>query len=212
MLRNFLTVAACAGAMLTGTSALAADLTVATYDWTGVYAGVNVGWASLHPKSLAANLKQPNSSGFLAGARLGYNYQINQIVLGLEADGNITDLSKTVLCQNPAFKCNASSDWNASLKARVGFAADRFLVFGAGGVAIADYSGFTDDGTHYADSKTRHGWVLGAGIEYAVTDTILLNAEYDHMQFRGRTMQYDIPYPLGKSTVDQFKVGVSWKF
>jgi outer membrane immunogenic protein len=213
MVRKFLTIAACAGALLTGTSAFAADMTVATYDWTGVYAGVNVGWASLHPKSQAANLIQPKSSGFLGGVRLGYNHQINQIVLGAELDANFTDLSKTVSCFNAAFNCNAASDWNGSLKARLGFAADRFMVFGAAGVAIADYNGFTSLGaTKFSDSKTRHGWVLGAGIEYAVTDTILLNAEYDHMQFRARTLQYDIPYKLGKSTIDQFKVGVSWKF
>jgi outer membrane immunogenic protein len=214
MVRKFLTVAACAGALLTGTSAFAADMTVSTFDWTGVYAGVNAGWAHLDPKRHPAGFIQPESSGFLAGARLGYNHQINSIVLGAEIDGNLTDISKTSPCNNPAFGCNAGSDWNGSIRARLGFAADRFMVFGTGGYAIADYNGFTlsPANVKFAGSKTLHGWVVGAGAEYAITDNILLNVEYDHMQFGTGSIQYDIPYPIRKPTIDQIKVGVSWKF
>jgi outer membrane immunogenic protein len=210
--RGSVTGAVVAGALMLGSNAFAADMTVSTYDWTGVYAGLNVGWAHLDPKRHPSGFIQPESSGFLGGVRVGYNHQINQIVLGAEIDGNLTDLNKSAPCANPAYSCNAGSDWNGSIRARLGFAADRFMVFGTGGYAIADYRGFTDNGTRLGSSKTLNGWVVGAGIEYAINDNVLLNLEYDHMRFGTGSIQYDIPYPIRKPTIDMVKVGVSWKF
>jgi outer membrane immunogenic protein len=48
------------------------------YIWTGVYAGVHAGggWADLGFGD--------TGSGFIGGGQIGYNYQINQWVFGLE--------------------------------------------------------------------------------------------------------------------------------
>jgi outer membrane immunogenic protein len=192
-------------------SAQAADPIDPGYDWTGLYIGAQAGWAWLDPNSAAANLIQPNSNGLVGGGYAGYNLQFNNIVFGVEGDFNGTDLSDTEACFNPAFACNASSDWNASIRGRLGFAADRVLIFATGGYAIADYDGFTDNGTRFPDSKTLDGFAIGAGVEYAWTDNVLVRAEYRHEDFGSATMNYDVPYSVDPD-IDMVLLGVSWKF
>src|SRR5262249_13985727 len=50
------------------------------YIWTGLYVGVHAGggWADLGGGD--------NGSGFIGGGQIGYSYQINQWVWGLEAE------------------------------------------------------------------------------------------------------------------------------
>ena len=49
------------------------------YNWTGFYAGAHagVGWSDGDGSG---------SSGFIGGGQIGFNYQINQWVLGVEGD------------------------------------------------------------------------------------------------------------------------------
>ena len=74
------------------------------YNWTGLYAGVHVGygWSNNNvsvgvadPLSLAtaavldgafALRYLPKRDGYVAGAQLGYNHQIDRLLLGVEAD------------------------------------------------------------------------------------------------------------------------------
>src|SRR5690606_26398587 len=48
---------------------------------------------------------------------------------------------------------NNLSDWFGTVRARLGVAVDRFLIYGTGGLA------YTDDNT---------GWALGGGVEWAL--------------------------------------------
>jgi len=56
------------------------------YNWTGFYAGghLGVGWAD------------SSGSGFLGGGQVGFNYQINQWVLGVEGDFAGTTIKDSV--------------------------------------------------------------------------------------------------------------------
>jgi outer membrane immunogenic protein len=215
-------IAACASGALMAFcgAASAADLTEPAYDWTGLYFGGQIGWSWLDPDPQSglgfpsANFVQPKSNGVIGGGHVGFNYQMSSIVFGLEGDFNGTDLSATDPCFNPAFDCNAGSDWNASIRGRLGFAADRFLVFATGGYAVADYNGYTKllpAGPKFADSATLDGFAIGGGVEYAWTDNILVRAEYRHDFFGKKTMKYDVPYKV-EPDLDMVLVGVSWKF
>lgn len=215
-MKKLLAVAtALSGFLVFAGSASAADPVVdLPYDWTGAYAGLDIGWSWLDPNpDTAGNDVQANSDGVSGGLYLGYNWQVNQIVFGLEADGQLTDLEATTPCGNPTYTCNAGSDWNASIRARLGFAADRFLVYGTGGYAVADYNGYTDDnlGARFSDSVTLQGWTIGGGLEYAWTDNVLVRVEYRHSEFGGETMDYDNPYPVDP-VLDQVMLGVALKF
>jgi outer membrane immunogenic protein len=60
------------------------------FTWTGSYVGANAGWAWSHTSSDALLAGVPlsysgNTNGFVGGGQVGYNYQMGNIVAGLEA-------------------------------------------------------------------------------------------------------------------------------
>jgi outer membrane immunogenic protein len=95
-------------------------------------------------------------------------------------------------------------DWVATLRGRAGFAADRTLFYGTGGVAWADLNnraGFTytptvtgavttaNPGVAYGpysngggDSRVRTGWTAGGGVEFLAAPNITIGAEYRHTE------------------------------
>ena len=62
-------------------------------------------------------------------------------------------------------------NWQGSIRGRVGYAFDRVLLYGTGGFALADID--TDGSGGDDDGGTEWGWTLGAGVDYAVTQTDL---------------------------------------
>jgi outer membrane immunogenic protein len=87
---------------------------------------------------------------FTGGAQIGYNYQIGSIVLGIEADFNALRMRHGALASarlvngetgetvDAAVRSSQSLHWMATLRPRVGWAvADRFMVYGTGGLAVA---------------------------------------------------------------------------
>lgn len=94
---------------------------------------------------------------FIGGIHVGYNWQSGARVFGIEADASFGD----------------GVDYLASLRGRLGYAMDNFLIYATAGVAFA---GFDDsavvmsigDYTHSyefsGDSKV--GFVVGGGVEY----------------------------------------------
>ncbi len=143
-----------------------------------------------------------NANGVIGGAHVGYNYQINQFVLGLEGDVDGSSLSKTV---NFAPFSNYYQDYipttvhsnlgvQGSIRGRLGYAFDRVLVYATGGVAFGGFS--TSISTVYTNalfypaffrrdsfSNTRVGWTVGGGLEYAVTNNWSIRAEYRYTDF-----------------------------
>jgi outer membrane immunogenic protein len=156
---------------------------------------------------------QKDTSGIMGGGYTGFNFEIAPSwVLGIEGDFSFTDLDKTVPCNNPAFNCNSGADWTASLRGRVGYAFDRVMIYGTGGVAWLDYNGFTSlPGVKFKDSETLTGWTVGGGLEWAFTDNLIGRAEYFYADYGKATMQYDVPYPIDPTT-NVVRVGLAWKF
>jgi outer membrane immunogenic protein len=168
----------------------------ALYSWTGFYIGGQLGGAwnestwSQPPGSIfsSATFGTPGS-GFLYGGQAGYNYQINQFVLGAEGDfagatekGSATCVGRTGPVAGAT--CQTKQDWLASIRGRVGFALDRLLFYGDSGVAFTDY--------HFAETTlrpqsfgggSRTGWTIGLGVEYAFTDHITGGVEYNYYDF-----------------------------
>ncbi|HTV34581.1 MAG TPA: outer membrane protein [Methylocella sp.] len=200
----------------TGSAALAADLPsrapppvyvppAPIFTWTGIYVGGQIGYAwssgsnqftGYDPFSgvgLATSVGgSPN--GVIGGANVGYNYQINQWVVGLEGTVDGTSLSNTGVASLPilggTFGVNANSQANieGSIRGRVGIAWDRALIYATGGVAFggfnSNYSIYGTDALGEAfsgsasTSTTRVGWTVGGGIQYAITNNWSVRAEY----------------------------------
>lgn len=169
------------------------------YDWSGPYVGLHSAWSFLDPQSDALNLVQNSSNGFAGGIHGGINRQKGNAVFGVEMDYTLTDLDNVSPCFNPAFNCAASSNWNASVRGRLGFAYDRFLFFGTAGYAFADYHGYTQlvaTATKFADDATLTGGTYGGGIEYAVSRNLRLRSEYRFSNFSEETLNYDRGYSV----------------
>ncbi|WP_417690938.1 outer membrane protein [Roseibium sp.] len=178
----------------------------ARFDWTGAYVGGNVGWGWGNFENSGAADTEAN--GVQGGVHAGYNYMITpNFLAGVEADFQLSDLSDTGTLGGVT--AETSSDWNASIRGRLGFTFDRFLVYGAGGLAVADQSlkvgGSSDD-------ATAIGWTLGGGVEGAVTNNITARLEYVHQNFGSE--DFNISGTQYQSELDDniVRFGMSYKF
>jgi outer membrane immunogenic protein len=174
------------------------------YNWTGLYVGVHAGggWADLGVGD--------TGSGFIGGGQVGYNYQINQWVWGLEAEISGSGI-KNNLVTTPFF--TASFNWNSlwTLTPRLGYAFDNWLVYGKGGGAWADVSVSANGPFGFGGSAggTASGWVVGVGAEYAFRNNWSAKVEYNHFDFGSDAGTFI----TGNSvTLDTVKAGVNYRF
>jgi outer membrane immunogenic protein len=131
----------------------AAPVVVPVFSWTGLYLGANLGYGW-------ADADVSDKNGFVGGGQIGYNYEFdNHLVLGIEGDMDATGME---------FGGN-DVDYMITGRGRLGYAFDRWMVYGTGGVAYAKAGDFKDT-----------GWVAGAGVEWAATDHIIPGIEYLH--------------------------------
>ena len=200
------------GAMaLTGSAAFAADLApppvyvppAPIFTWTGIYIGGQIGyaWASGNNNftgfdpffgpaggTFLSTSAGGTPSGVIGGANVGYNYQINHWVFGIEGSVDGTSLSNTAVLGFPdgtALTAHTKADIQGSIRGRLGVAWDRALIYATGGVA---FGGFNTDVSilnpavpFFANgnvSNTRVGWTVGGGIQYAITNNWSVRAEY----------------------------------
>jgi outer membrane immunogenic protein len=156
---------------------------VAVYNWTGVYMGINAGY--VWGKDDVTWTTNGSSVG-PAGGQVGWNYQINQYVFGIEADMGYTDL-KASRASVPIGAVNAmlstvESRWLATVRGRLGYASGQALFYATGGLAIAEVKFFDQLGIATlltnSDNDIRFGWTVGGGIEWAFSQYWSVKAEY----------------------------------
>jgi len=174
---------ACAGVLAFAGAAAAADLSAPyykapayapAYSWTGFYIGVNGGGGL--GRATWDSVGSFDVSGGLVGGTVGYNYQFSQVVLGAEGDIDWTDINgktNTVTCV-PG--CSVGNSWLATVRGRIGYAADRFLPYVTGGAAFGNINA-SSPGLVGA-STSNAGWTVGAGIEFAIAGHWSAKAEY----------------------------------
>jgi outer membrane immunogenic protein len=150
-----------------------APVYAAIYNWTGFYIGVNGGggFGSSNWDSTGSR----NVSGGLIGGTVGYNYQFGQVVAGVEGDVDWSDINGSTNNSCP-FGCKTSNSWLATVRGRLGYAADRFMPYITGGAAFgnirASATGFPDT------SSDQSGWTIGAGLEAALAPNWSAKVEY----------------------------------
>jgi len=217
-----LMIASAAVAAFTG-GAAAADLVVeppvetavaapGVYDWTGVYGGAHVGygWSSIDLFAPAVPLSiDEDGEGMIAGGQIGFDYQIGNIVLGLQTDIAWSDVE----VDEPGGGEGDRLHWLGTTTARLGYAVDRFLVYGKGGLAYGEASGYNgplDDEV----TETHLGWVAGGGGEYAVTDHVSLFAEYNYVDLGEEDYVFPTAPGLVEAdiTLQTVKAGVNLRF
>ncbi len=164
------------------------------FSWTGFYAGAHVGYGwgrSNWGFSPAGTFVAPSTNGVFGGLQLGYNYQINNVVLGIEGDASAADMSGWNFCPNPAFTCASRTNFLGSIRGRLGYAWDRTLIYATGGVAFGNFRHRTFDAATVTQvgsfSNSRVGYALGAGLEYAWTPNVTTKLEYMYYDFGSST-------------------------
>jgi len=146
------------------------------FTWTGFYVGANAGygWGDVNGNGGVAFTNTGDLDGFVGGGQLGYNYQIGQFVLGLEADIQGADLSTG----NSLGGVRVKTDYYGTVRARAGVAFDRFLPYVTGGWAYGNVKTSIPALAFSTDQSHTSGWALGGGLEYAVTNNLVAGVEY----------------------------------
>jgi len=222
-----------------GTGALAADLPtrlapvpvfapVPIFTWTGFYVGAQVGVGWQRDRLAEIDVCTPGcvdratgrSTGIIGGGHVGFNWQTGAVVYGLEGDFEGTDLHhSTVYPLSAPDRFSSSIRWQSSVRGRLGYAFDRVLVYGTGGVAFADIRHSYYEATAPASqsfSDTRVGWTAGGGVEYALGGNWSTRVEYRYTDFGKKTDVPDVVFPRfverHNETEHAVRVGVSYRF
>ncbi|RWD59061.1 MAG: porin family protein [Mesorhizobium sp.] len=203
-------------ALLSG-SAQAADLgadlpmTAPGFDWTGYYAGLQggYGWGSSDMSSTGGapfSASPDLNDGFIGGHVAGL-WQFDQAVLGAQADLNYSSVNGAADL-GLGDSAGAEIKWFGSVDAKAGYAMDRVLVYGIGGIAFA---GIEASRNGVADTRTDVGWTLGAGVDFALTDKFVVGAQYRYYDFRSE--HFDIPDDRDQDVkLHTLGVNLSYKF
>jgi len=143
----------------------AADPSAPGYNWTGVYGGLNAGWArgisnattttvfsptgyfatSSPPAIAEAGDQRLNNDNFIGGVQAGYNRQFGKFVLGGELDFNFLNINDSATntavypCCGPTtftIKSSVDTDWLFTARPRIGYASNNWLFYATGGLAV----------------------------------------------------------------------------
>lgn len=186
--------------------------------WSGFYVGLQAGsaWSDANVSTTIANNgvyfaptdvaqvaavgnKSLNSTDFIGGGQIGYNWQIKQWVVGVDAEMSSLSMSSaksgTVEYQSfpgTAFTISStsSSNWLLTLKAKVGYAVSRCLIYFTGGLADTNakynyqFSDTNGSGAlENANVSENVGGAVGAGFDVKLATNWFINAEYLFMDF-----------------------------
>lgn len=194
-----------------GANALAADVpsarkvapVPAVYNWSGLYAGINGGYV------WSADASEVN--GFAGGGQVGANWQTGQLVFGLEADfqGNTQKVTETL----GALSASEKVPWFGTVRGRLGWTADRWLLYVTGG---ASYSKLTLElsagGVTVSDSDTVAGYAVGGGTEWAFADRWSTKLEYLYLDTGDTTVTLFGTAIEGRLKNNVVRAGLNYRF
>jgi opacity protein-like surface antigen len=112
-----------------------------------------------------------SKNGLSYGLLSGYNYQMGQLVVGVEGDFTGWTVGKIRYTAITGDFLTAHSEWGGSIRGRPGYAADRALLYVTGGAAfVSNETSIPFTGISIGGDGTRWGWTVGGGLDYAITN------------------------------------------
>jgi outer membrane immunogenic protein len=205
------------------------------FTWTGFYIGGNLGgaWANtaITDSLFGLSFSNGNNGVFVGGGQVGFNYQVGNVVFGVEGDcdwaaNNNKTVTGVVGPLGHSFTASANDRWMATIAGRFGYAFDRWLIYAKGGGGWVGANGFTvTDVTTGASvtagrSNTISGWLVGGGFEWAFANNWTIRAEYDFFGLSGRSFTVPATFPVlagdtfttGNNNIQMATVGINYKF
>jgi outer membrane immunogenic protein len=212
-------MAGVAAVVMAGAPALAADAPGRPYykaapayaplfNWSGFYFGGHIGgqWARVTDRTFGGG--DPDPSGWVGGILAGYNWQAGPWVVGVEGDAGWGSTSGSNVGTGGVIT-NADVRFVGNVRARLGWAFDRVLLFVAGGGSWANMR-VTQVGGSTA-TNTHSGWTIGTGVDFAVTPNLVLRAEYLYADYGTET--YALAAPARIDLRNNIVRGAAiWKF
>jgi opacity protein-like surface antigen len=213
-----------------GMAQRAAPVMQAPTTWSGLYFGVNSGWAwsesditFVGPPALSIGGIQHDAP--TVGGQIGLQHQFGNVVLGIEADLTVLYQNNpgSVTSPNPAFSSVARLHDILTIGPRLGWAMGKWMPYIAGGYASARFEELgvvRATGVTFDQASERHsGWYIGGGIDMALAAGWTMGIEYRHYEF-DRAL-YHLATPAGvpvpgdnlnnEPTADTISLRVSWK-
>ena len=200
------TILAITVATVAGGAAAAADLPrgpapyspppSSIYNWTGPYAGLNLGyeWGKVTSTSI-------EPAGVAGGGQLGYNWQTGQFVFGLETDLQASGADDTFA------PYKFSNPWFGTLRGRAGFAVNNILLYGTVGIGYGELKG---ESFGLEEDKTLFGWTAGAGMEVGFAPNWSAKVEYLYMDLGSRA--FSITGTDNGLQASYLRLGVNYHF
>jgi outer membrane immunogenic protein len=183
---------------------------ILTEHWTGAYIGAHAGYASLAAASTVSDgLAQSwthEADGAIGGVLVGYNFNMSDFVVGLEADagfGFVTDTES-----RPGLGAVTVTDHGQhTFRGRAGVLLGPGLLYATGGLTLADV---WTKSTAGRDKQFLLGFVVGAGFETMIHERLSLRAEYLYSSFGEET--YRLAATDVKSRFDSrtARIGIVW--
>jgi outer membrane immunogenic protein len=220
------------------------------FAWAGLYVGLNAGGAFGATKLRSTPLPQPqfgilpfsqglSPDGFIGGAQIGYSFQTGSLVYGLETDFQGASIMDAPTLTGLPFASGGiipswtnrgteKLDWFGTVRARLGYAIGRTLLFATGGLIYGDVK--SSSFTAYtptlpfkyigSSSGAQAGYTFGGGVEYAFTNNWTIRAEglYFDMGNKSYTASPNVrdpPFVVAHSADLKgriFRVGLNYKF
>ena len=178
-------------------------------NWTGFYVGLNAGYG-FGKSNWDIPAVSPSPKGFLGGLTLGYNFQTGTWVWGLEADADYSAMKGSTDCAGGS--CETKLPWLATVRGRLGYAGwNNWLPYLTGGAAIGNVKASDAAGDA---SKTKVGWTVGAGVEYAMWSNWSVKLEYLYVDLG----KFDCGIACGASTdnvsfnANVVRAGLNYRF
>lgn len=184
--------------LIAGSSMVAA---AEKYNWSGSYAGVNIGYA-WKSNSTVLDMIYPGNYGAtdydtpFVGVMFGHNFRFERNFLaGVETDIQVANGETSV--SNPTLggfanlaTANVAMHGFGTVRARVGYDFDGTLFYLTGGYAVAkvEHHATRSAGISYDFEGLRHGATIGAGVERAITDMWRWRVEYSYFDFGSKAL------------------------
>lgn len=178
--------------------------------WAGIYSALSAGgsWGQANWDRTG----QFSESGWLVSGSIGYNFQINRIVVGAEGDLNWSSLTGTTTSNCPA-GCETKTNFFSTVRGRLGYEFGPLLSYLTAGPA---FGGIKASSVGFSGiNSIRTGWVAGAGFEYAFSNAWSGRIEYLHFDLG----QINCGLSCGTSSPDEvsqkadvIKVGLVYRF
>jgi outer membrane immunogenic protein len=211
-----------------------------TANWSGPYAGVGGGGGWGHQSQSGGILTLPggstsvttitttadggyNLSGGLLGGSIGYNFQSNRTVYGIDADASWADISGSGTCgvggASP-HACGGDIRGVETVRGRLGYdvgpvvpSLGSVLVFASGGLAVGQVHAW-DSLLGTSGDKSVMGWTIGGGLEAMLGTNWSVRVEYLHIDFGNPAVFTALPpNPEHVSTTaDVVQLGLDYHF